>query len=183
MSKSLIKLIDYSLLPALLMVFGKFFGIFAISRIIGIEVNVREYTDSLLAVSPMVTEEELLIITSYSDLIMYAVVAGLFSIVVIRAVFFHDTHTKPTLVAKLANSNMLKLIQNSYEIYHSASIHLVFVWVATAIVIFNAVAGNTYAWIGILSVIGSIILTAILLLDVYKEIENIKNKPGSYNWV
>ncbi len=182
MSKSLIKLIDYSLLPALLMVFGKFVGVILVGKFIGVNVNIREYSDALLAVSPMVSKQDLITITSYSDLIMYAFVAGLFSVVLIKAVFFHNTHAKPTLVAKLAHSNMLSLIQNSYEIYHSASIHLVFLWIATSIVIFNSAVGNTYSWIAVLSTISSIVLTAILLQDVYREIENIKNKPGSYNW-
>ena len=182
MSKSLIKIIDYAVLPALLMVFGKIFGVFLVSQVLGIKISINEYADSFLSISPLVSENELMAITSYSDLIMYAFVAGIFSIVLIQAVFLHNTHTKPTLVVKLADANMLKLIQNSYDIYHSAFIHLLFLWIVTAVILVNGFLGKTYIWITLITMVASIIFTTILLQDIYKEIENIKSKPGSYNW-
>jgi len=182
-SKSLVKLIDFSLLPALILLVGKAVGILLTSRLFGTSLSIREYSSSLFSVTPVVPAEDLKFITTFSDLFMYIGIATFFSYVVIKAVFFHNTHVKPKLVTALANQNLLKLVQNTYEIYHMGAIALIFTWMANAIIIVNALSGRTFPWLAIASLISAVSITAILLLDVYKEIENIKHKPGSYQWI
>lgn len=148
----------------------------------GVDISIGEYSSSLISVSPVISEVQLLDISAFSDLIMYGAIAGYFSIVIVRAVYLHDSHVKPTLIAKLANTNMLKLIQSSYEIYHNASISIVFLWIANLIILFNSSRGYSYTWIVLLSLSSSLALTTVLIMDVYREIDNIKKKPGSYNW-
>lgn len=183
MSKSLIKLIDYSLLPAVILVAGKAFGVLFAARIFDIEITIREYSNSIVNLSPAVSAEDLNTITAYSDLIMYCFIAAYFSFVIVKAVFLHDTHAKPELVARLANQNLLKLIQNSYEIYHMATIALAFLWIANILILVNSFSGVTMEWIAVFSTLSSIGLTTALLQDVHREIQNIKNNPGQYKWV
>ncbi len=182
MSKSLVKLVDNSLLPAAIMVIGKFAGIIFAIQLFNIPISIKEYTNNIFSYGTALNFEDVSTITSYSDLIMFSLVALFFSATIIRAVYLHNTHIKPTLVVRLANRNLLSLVQNSYEIYHSTSIWLLFTWIANAVILVNAATGKTYGWIAIAASITSVLLTVILLQDVYREVENIKHNPGQYNW-
>lgn len=183
MSESLIKIFDYSILPAALLIAGKLTGVLVALKAWDLPWEFRDYSQSLFEAGTSVRAEDLKLVASVSDVVMYIFVATYFSITVIRAVFFHNTHVKPALVTKLANQSLLKLIQTSYDIYHSGATNLVFLWLATALIAFNVATERTELWIGVVSVVASIILTTLLLQDVYREIENIKHKPGRYEWV
>lgn len=182
MSKSLIKIVDNSLLPAAVMILGKFLGVVLTLRVLNIPSLSNEYGNTLSSFTTVLRSEDIPTVTSYSDMVMFTFLAIFFTLTIIRAVYLHSSHIKPTLVVKLADKNLLNLIQSSYEIYHSAAVWLFFSWVATIIVLGNVVTGVTFSWVGIFCIVSSIILTAILFQDVYREIENIKHHPGSYKW-
>lgn len=182
MTKTLIRFVDASLFPAAALVAGKFFGIILTLNLFGISWSIKEYTDSFFSFQTAVRAEDLALVTSYSDLFMYLTIAVFFSFSVIRAIFFHSSHVKPSLVIKLANKNLLSLIQTSYKVYNFASVWLVFAWIANILVLVNVFRGASYPWVGILVTLCSVILSILLLEDMYKEIENIKKHPGSYKW-
>jgi hypothetical protein len=183
MSQSLIKLVDNALLPAALMVLGKFLGIVLAIQFFGISWSVKDYANSIFEVGALVRQEDIATVTSYSDLLMYALLAIFFSWNIFRAIYFHNTHVKPTLVVKLANHNLLSLVKDSYQIYHSAAVWLLFTWISNVLIIINAFMGKTYTWIAVAATLFSILLTALLLQDVQREIENIKQHPGQYEWI
>ncbi len=166
-----------------MLVVGKLVGIVISSSMFGANLSIREYSSNIFNFKAFVDESTLEGVISYSDLIMYGFVATVFTLSVVKAVYLHSSHVKPVLVARLANKNLLALIQNSYEIYHSAFISLVFCWIGNIILLVNVFKGNTYIWIGIFCTITTIALTSILVQDVYKEIENIKRSPGKYQWI
>jgi hypothetical protein len=182
MSKSLIKLVDNALLPAAVMILGKFLGVVLTIRFFNIPSSIERNVNSIASFSTTLRAEDVQLVTSYSDLIMFSSVALLFIFVIFKAVYFHSSHIKPVLVTRLLNKNLFHLIQNSYEIYHSAVVWLLFSWLASVLTLINVIAGQTYAWIGIAAVFCNIVLTAVLLQDVFREIENIKHNPGRYQW-
>ncbi len=183
MSKSFIKIVDASILPASLMILSKAIGIFVLTKILDIPISLTQYSDNLFSIGGQsLSLTDVKFITSYSDLIMYTVLAIIFSLNIFRAIYLHNSHIKPTLVTKLADNNLLNLIKDSYEIYHSATAWLGFTVLANAVILVNVINGVTYLWVGILTVIISALLTVLLLQDVHKEIENIKKHPGQYNW-
>lgn len=182
MSKSLIKLIDLSLLPAILMAIAKFAGVVIVIRIFDLPWAVKEYANSLFSVSTVLRTEDLSVVTSYSDLIMYSALAFGLSVMIFRATYFHNSHIKPKLLVRLSNINLLSLVQSSYEIYHSAFIWVVFCWISNLLILINVANQKTFVWVGILATISSVTLTGLLIRDVYKEIESIKKSPSKYNW-
>lgn len=183
MSKSLIKLIEYSLMPAALLIIGKIAGIFVSIRLFDIPLTTKEYANQLF--SPVVVSNplHLLQVTSFSDLTMFVVIATYFSIALIRAIYLHNTHVKPPLVAKLVKYNLLSLVQNSYELYHNAFVSLIFTWIATILIVVNVLNSQTYGWIAISSSLVTFALTLGLFYDVYREIEQIRKSPGKYEWI
>lgn len=183
MSKSFIKIVDASILPASLMILSKALGIYLLTKLLNIPIGLSQYSDNLFSIGGQsLSLDDVRFITSYSDLIMFTVLAIVFSINIFRAIYLHNSHIKPTLVTKLADNNLLNLIKDSYEIYHSATAWLGFTALTNAVILVNVVNGFTYAWIGLLTVTITALLTVLLLQDVHKEIENIKKHPGQYNW-
>ena len=183
MSKSIITLLDKALLPAAVMIFGKFIGVAITLRLFNLPWTVGQVANSVFSNGNIIRAEDLKTVISYSDLIMYIVVALGMVLILVRAIYLHNSHIKPSLVARLANYNLLSLIRDSYDVYHSAAVWLIFTWVANTIVIINALSGQSFPWVAAIATIASIVATLVLFQDVYKEIENIRRKPSDYQWV
>ncbi|MCA9380759.1 hypothetical protein KC678_00650 [Candidatus Dojkabacteria bacterium] len=182
MSKSFVKLVDYAVFPALLMLLGKFGGIAIISGLLGYNLKFSQYANSVLSLNGIVPKEDLIKITVFSDLIAYLVIAVIVLVAVVRALYFHDSHIKPRLSAKLVQNNMMGLIRNSYSIYYSAIVSLTFLWIMTFIIIINWLINKEYILTLLFSVVISTTLTLIIYVDIRREIDNIKMKPSLYNW-
>jgi hypothetical protein len=180
MQKSLISILENSLFPSALVIFGKFIGIaFAISYF-KLPYTVSNYTSSVLNGSLSMSAEHAEIISTYSDIIMFVLVAVGFSFHLARAIFFHDTHLSPKFITQLADLNLLNLIKDTYEIYHKAAVWLGFLWVAVSVVVLNVLLGTTMFWVGIVAVIATVALSIGLIQDAYQELVNIRTKPKQY---
>jgi hypothetical protein len=162
MSKTLINLIDISLVPAALLVVGKLIGLFATIQIFQLPWTLQEIPGSFFSVSPAFLADDVIVASSYSDLIMYFLIAFGFSFVLIQATHFHDTHIKPRLLVKLVNNNLMGLVRSSFDIYHSATIWTIFLWMTQLLIWVNIAAGKTYLWIGLVTLAANVVLTAIL---------------------
>lgn len=180
MSHTVVKLIDIALIPAALMVFGKFMGLLLIARIFDVPVVINELPASIFTIRPGVLPEHLSVISTYSDLIMYIVIALGFSFILVQATQFHETHVKPSLLIRLSNYNLIGLVRSSIDLYHQAVIWLIALWITTGLVLINTLLMKTEAWVFVSCLIASAILTAVLLQDVYKEIELARKNLGKY---
>lgn len=182
MSTKLTKLIDLSLVPASLVIISKFVGVYGFILIFDIEASFADVGSSLFNLGPVVSANDAIIIATFSDLLMFATIVTFFIVTLVRAVFLHSSHVKPTLISKLASKNLLWLVRGSYEIYHEAVVGITFLWLVTSLLFLNSLFGFTLLWVPLLAFFLSILLTASLIYDIYREIENIKHHPGSYNW-
>jgi len=180
MSRSLIQFIDAALLPAALMLIGKVIGLILTVQLFNIPITIVEAGNSLFSVRPQVLPQDLQIVNTYSDMVMYLLVAAGFSFVLLQATRFHDTHIKPALLIKLSNLNLLNLVKSSFDIYHYAAIWLLGIWLTTSLIVLNAAFGKTESWVALVTIVGSVIFTSILLQDVYKEIELARKNLGKF---
>lgn len=178
MSHNLVKLIDISLIPATLLVVGKIVGLAVAINIFQLPWTLVELPDSLLAVRPLLLSEDVTTASTYSDIIMYMCLAVGFSFILVQALFLHETHIKPTLLVRLSNNNLLGLVRSSFDIYHTAAIWLVFIWLCSLLVWINVLAQKTELWVGIVTVVANIIFTALVFQDVYREIEDSRHNLG-----
>ncbi len=180
MQKSLISILENSLFPSALVIFGKFIGIALVISYFDLPYTVSGYASSALNGTLSVTSDHAELISTYSDIIMFSVIALGFSFHLIRAIFFHDTHLSPKFITQLADLNLLSLIKDTYDIYHKAAVWLGFLWVAVSIIVINVVLGTTLFWVGIVAVITTLALSVGLIQDAYQELVNIRNKPKQY---
>lgn len=178
MSHSLVKLIDIALLPAAVLVVGKVAGLVFAAAIFQLPWTLDQLPGSLFAVEPILASEDVITASTYSDLIMFMLIAIGFSAILVQATHFHDTHIKPSMLVRLSNNNLLGLVKSSFDIYHAAAVWLLFLWVTSGVVWINIALTRTEVWVGLVVVVASTILTTLLLQDVYKEIDLSRRSLG-----
>lgn len=178
MSKSLIKLIDSSLMPASIIIVGKLISLLISFNIYGIDWSLAEINNPLFTVRPIVPVEYLLQVSTTSDLILYLIMLTGFGVKLFFALFLHDTHIPPKMLAKLAENNLLGLVKSSFEIFHEVTVWVIFLWITQLIIITNTINGNTSAILATVTFIMSLGSSILLLKDVYREISLEKKELG-----
>ncbi|BCX13572.1 MAG: hypothetical protein KatS3mg085_104 [Candidatus Dojkabacteria bacterium] len=175
MKWSFLNILNDALLPASLMIVSKFIGVFVVVLLFNLDWSLEEYSNQIFAFGTTKSVDDAIIITSYSDLFMYLVMVLFLSFSIIRAVFFHSTHINPEIFYKLTLNNLSDLVKNSFVIYKSATIWLIFTIFANLVILANSVLGKSFAWIGLLTASITISLAVILASDVSREIKSQKN--------
>lgn len=167
-AKTLVKLIDYAIFPAVLIAFAKVGSAILFSQYF----NFSYKTDGVRIVFESV--EAFIAVNSYSSLVMFfAVLAGL-GWVIVKANLFHDTHISPSFSARLFSMNLEDLIHTTETIYAQAFIWLSFAWLITIIFGVYSYFGLSYLWVFFLSLAFSILATALLIIDIEREIKSDK---------
>lgn len=179
MSRSLISIIDKALVPAALTVVGKALGLFITVTVFQIPWTVVQLQDTFLSTRPSVFGGDLVTVSTYSDLVMYLILAVGFSFILFQATYLHESHISPQMLVRLSTHNLMGLVKSSFDIYHTATIWLVFLWVGWFTVIINVALQKTSLWLGLAVLLANVVFTAILLQDVYKEIEISKHSLGN----
>jgi len=171
-SKSLSTLIDEAILPALLLILAKFGGVVIVTLIIGSSWQLK--FSSALPFLPSVSYpnyQSYLVSNSYSNLLMYLVLVLGCSFVLVKAHFFHSSHISPTLHARLANLRLSSLVSDTFSLYHQGTIWLLFLWLATVLILIQAFLELSYAWIAIVSFLITLNFSWFFLVDIEQEIE------------
>ena len=174
MSDYLVKLIDTSILPASLMVVSKFLAVVFVSELIHANWRMAFSNNSFIGTYPLIDSASLSLVSNISDVVMLCVVLGGFVLIAVRALYFHETHINPRIVAKLASLDLLHLIKNSSKIYYSGLVWFVFSLIAVVVTWINIVSAKTNIIIGIISIIVIITASGMLIKDVENEIERAK---------
>lgn len=167
-AKTITKLIDEAILPALLLIVAKVFGILISAYFLKLNYTVA------ISIFPKVSFNSLAgykLAENYSNLIMFTAVAVGMLIILVRAHYLHDTHIKPQTQQKLAKANLENIIITSYSLYHKATIWLTFLWLTVAFLLISTALKITYIPITIVAVIVAINFSWIMAKDVQNEIE------------
>jgi len=163
------------------MIAGKFIGLYLSIKIFELEWGIENLSNELFSSRPVMYKQDILTASSYSDLFLLLVMLGGFSLYVARAVFFHDSHVSPKILTRLAANGLLGLVKDSFEIYHRASVWLIFLWLSNITILINVLIGKTYTWVLLVGFVASILLTVILLRDVAYEINLAKKGLNGKN--
>jgi hypothetical protein len=94
-----------------------------------------------------------------------------FSVVLIQALFFHNSHVSPKSLTKLASNNLLSLVKSSFEIYHKGAVWSLFLWLSNLLILINVLTSKTQPWVFVVSLIVTIVLSLVLLNDAAEEID------------
>ncbi len=173
MSKSIIKLIDEALIPAIALIVAKMVGLFLSAQLLHLSFTVKNA--SLLLVLPKVqflNIQDYILAENYSNLAMFATAAVGTIFVLVRAHFFHQSHIHPNLQARLASLNLESLIASSYHLYHQALIWITFLWLTSGFLAISTIVLHiTYPIISVLAFIITANFSWIFAMDIEKEVE------------
>ncbi|KKQ35062.1 MAG: hypothetical protein US52_C0037G0003 [candidate division WS6 bacterium GW2011_GWA2_37_6] len=180
MSQTLVKILDATLFPAALMISGKFIGLYLTIQIFSLDWGIENLSNELFSSRPVMYQDDLIVASTYSDLFLLFIMLCGFSFYVIRAVFLHSSHIDPRLITRLAVNGLLGLVKDSFEIYHRASIWLVFLWLSDITILINVLLGKTASWVLLTGFILSLLLTVVLFRDVAFEINLAKTRLNKH---
>lgn len=174
--KSLIKLIDEAIVPAVILIAVKMLAVLITAYLHKFEFTVSSFqVFHILPTVKFLNPGDYIKTEEYSNLAMFlAAAAGTLS-VLIKAHFLHNTHIHPKFQAKLTWLNLESLVSNSYHIYHQAVIWLIFLWLTVALQIVASVLSGTNAQIAIISAVVAANFSWILVADVEREISIFKD--------
>lgn len=170
-SRTLVKLIDEAIVPALVLVATKIFGVLFISQIKNLVYDITFRTRLLpLPTLSFYSYQDYVTANSYSNLIMLVAVSlGLLRIL-LKTNILHNTHVSPKVAARLARLNLSRLISTTLECYHQALVWFGFAWFVVILTAFYAYLGLVYksfAFAGFLVILN---LTWFFIFDIEREI-------------
>ncbi len=173
LSKSIIKLLDEALIPAVVLIIAKMLGIFSAAYFFGINFTVKNA--DILWILPSVqfsSLQDMQKADNLSNIAMFAAIAMGTFLVLIRAHFFHQTHIKPSLHARLVSLNLESIIAPSYHLYHQAVIWLIFLWLTMGFLLISTIVLKiTYPFVTITAFVITANFSWIFALDIEKEME------------
>ncbi len=176
MSKTLIRLIDISIFPTALLIVSRTIGLSLGIWYFGIDWQVDFVNNSLLSVFPVVFEKDLQIISTFVDAFTILVMLMGYGIVTLRAIWFHDSHIDPRMVARLARLSLLGIIKSTFLIYTEAGVWFILALVGVLFGIYHSIIGLTDSWIAISATVLLACLSVLLLRDVEEEISRSRTK-------
>ena len=128
-SKTLLKLIDTAILPAVAIVTGKLLGMALISSKLGIP-----FTLNLKSLPPTTSST----LNTYSNIFAYGGVALGVLLIMARSYFFHSSHISPQVTIRLHAINLTSIISTTYELFHQAIIWMSYLWLLTLLFLLQA---------------------------------------------
>lgn len=178
MSNNLVKLLDFSLLPFAITILAKALGLYLVLQTYGIDWGISEFPNSLINVTPLVYGKDLTVVATYSNLILFGVVFVAFSLQVLLSNLRQNAKQNMSLLRKLMQMPRLNLFQQGVHMYTKLYVWLMYVWLVAIYIIIDTALGRTQPWLAAVSTILTIGITAIVLADTAKEIENLKKNVG-----
>lgn len=172
-SATLVKLIDEAIIPGLVLVLGKFLGVILVAKVISAEFRLisGEFFFPSFSFTNFAAYET---VNSFSNLVMFLAVGLGCAFVLVRAHFFHASHITPKMHIRLLKLGLQGLIAETYQLYHQAAVWLIFLWLATILILVQSFFGLTSAPIAIIGFLITINFSWFLLADIEQEIEIFK---------
>ncbi|MFW6110230.1 MAG: hypothetical protein ACOC6Q_02270 [Patescibacteria group bacterium] len=164
-SKTLLKLIDKAILPAVLLLAGKILGIavFVIRHNLDFTLNLSSYPPSTI-----------IRINTYSNLYAYGAIAVGFSIILIRSYILHQSHISPQLTVRLHKLDLTGIISTTYELFHQAIVWLSYMWLLSILFLLQAYWNLISVQVALAVLTFSIVQTIIFIRDVDRELNIIR---------
>ncbi|HEY5600656.1 MAG TPA: hypothetical protein VIK81_01060 [Patescibacteria group bacterium] len=171
-SKSLTKLIDEAIVPAVLIICAKLVGLFAANYIFVTDWKV--VPGSVLGFLPKISYlnyQAYYLANTYSNAIMLIVVTLGVSIVVVKAHFFHSSHISPKLAGILSRLRLSSLVSDTYGLYHQSAIWVLFLYLICSFLIVQSIFKASSPLLAIIGFVIAVNATWVLIFDIESEIK------------
>ncbi|HOT61143.1 MAG TPA: hypothetical protein PKW94_02530 [Candidatus Dojkabacteria bacterium] len=174
MSKLLRRALKISVIPAILMIVGKFLGIFVTSVLYDLQFNIDNDISGIFSVQIYFTDSETtLFVNSMSNLTMILSLLLPILYFIIKTYLYTEAHNNPKTIIKMTKLNLLNWITKKDTSFLKTFIWCAFLWLATAITITHSIQGNTYPWIAITSGVIAFLVTLFTIKTFELETDKI----------
>lgn len=181
MSKLLKRALKISIVPAILLIAGKFLGILCTSIIYNLNFQISNDLNGIFSVQIFYADASTtLFVNSISNLVMVLFVALPLVYFILKTYLYHTALNDPRTIVKMTRFNMLKWITSKDTSFLTIFIWCAFLWIASGITIAHTLQGNTFQWVGILA--GAIVLTTTLFTIKTFEIETDNIYPAEHKY-
>ncbi len=161
-SKTLLKLIDEAILPAVAVISGKILGIALCSIHLG-----TPFTLNLSKLQEPYTST----VNVYSNLAAFSTVTLGLIVILIRSYIFHSSHISPQITLRLHELNLTTLIETTYELFHQAVVWLSYQWLLTLLFLLQSY-WNLVAWeFSLGTAFVTLLFTSLFIIDVEREVD------------
>jgi len=165
MSAFILKLVDESIVPAVLLFATKVIGLILTARFLGISLTIAD--KSLY----FARYQDLVLANNISNIMVGLVALIGTSIVLIRLYHFHDSHIHPSFLTKLLESDLEFVISTSFDLFHQVAVWLSLGFFITASFFVQAVFGLTSPFILFVSLFVLVLLCVMAVLDFEREVK------------
>lgn len=178
MSILLKKALKLSILPAVLMVAGKFVGVMALIVAYNLQFEVGNEITGIFSTQIFLSDEaSTIFVNSLSDLAMLVVLGVPTLYMIVRTTILQSAKNNPRTIAKMVKFNVLKWVTSNTATFLKIFIWSTFVLIASIITVSNSLNGESYAWVGVVA--GVLSLLSIWGLVKTFEIETDRVYPNN----
>lgn len=161
-SKTLLKLIDEAILPAVILVAAKIFGVAALTSRWGLD-----FTLNLKNLEGPNAH----LVNTYSNLFSYGAVALGLGLILARAYLFHSSHISPQITLRLSSLNFTTIISTTYELFHQAAVWLSYLWLLSFLFLLQSYWKLIPTNIALGVSVVTLVFTCLFVWDVDREID------------
>lgn len=163
-SRILVKLIDESIVPAVMLLAARIVSVVLVSDYFDINYTIggNGFTFS--------NTNDYVLINTYSIFFMVLTLNLGLLYNLIKAYAFHDSHIKPATTAKLFSLKLSAFIQSSFDLYSQASVWISYSYLLLLVTGFMALFGLLYPWVFFVNLALTLISSILLITDVEHEI-------------
>ncbi|KKR05592.1 MAG: hypothetical protein UT34_C0002G0099 [candidate division WS6 bacterium GW2011_GWF2_39_15] len=183
MSKLLKRALKLSILPASLMIAGKFLSVFILIAIYQLQFSIESGTSGIFSLQIFLEQQEnVLQINSYSNLLTLLFIAIPTFYVLLRKTILQKAKDNPRTIVKLTRLNILKWVTSDKTPILQISMWTMFLWIIAGICISSSMSGFTYEYIGIMAGVLAILATWGMIRTFEMETDKIypKNNQAYY---
>lgn len=181
MSKLLKRALKISIVPAILLIAGKFLGILCTSIIYNLNFQISNDLDGIFSVQIFYSDSATtLFVNSVSDIAMVILIALPLIYFITKTYLYNTAGNNPRTIVKMTKFNMLKWITSKDTSFLKTFIWCAFLWIATGVSIAHTLQGSTYTWVGIVAGSLAFILTLFTIKTFELEIDNIYPVDNKY---
>lgn len=164
-AKTLTRLIDKAILPAVVLLTAKVVGAVVVSRYFGLA---WDFTPQGLT---YFSSASYLRANSYSSLLMFlAVMAGLVWVLV-KAHWLHETHISPMLASRLSTWGWKSYLKTTVEIYSEATVWFSYAWLTALVLLVQSYFQLCYSWVAGVTLALTLAFTVFFVWDVERELQ------------
>ncbi len=175
MSKILTKLIDKAIVPAILLLASRIVSIVIVCKYLDINFKITKFGFIFESASDYTK------VNSYSTLIMVGLLMIGISYVLIKSIFFHESHIKPSLTSKLFSLNAQSLIQGSINLYTQGAVWLSYAYLLLIVGGIMTLSNLMYRWVFYVILGVTILATILFISDIEDEIKIEKESKEDYD--